>query len=280
VPIIPKSGEEKQNGLEPYVAQNGEIDDLMYYISAGENVLLTGPTGCGKTHLVSHVANTLGKTLGTIQGQDGMRAEDIIGYRDIESGDTKYTYGILPRTMQDDNGLIYWDEPNATPSGIQFVCFSAMDYRRQIVLPESKGGEVIKAKKGFTFVAAMNEGKGYRGTSILNDAMRARFGAIIDLDYLPEDRERQLLVNRTGVDKNIAAKLCSAARQLRASLERGDISTPISTRSLIATCNGIMHGAPLQRAIALSITNQVSGVKAMERKAVADVMEAHFGKAV
>jgi MoxR-like ATPase len=220
----------------------------------------------------------MGKTLGTIQGQDGCRAEDIIGFRELEGGDTKFHYGVLPVTMQQDNGLLYWDEPNFTPAGVQTVCWAAMDFRREVVLPENKG-EVIKAKAGFTVVGAMNEGKSYRGTQVLNAAFRARWGAIIDLDYLPQEREEKLLADRTGVDKNIAHKLAVAAKQLRASMQRGDISTPISTRALLSACNAIQHGVPAARAIELSIINQVDGTKVAERKAVSDVMEAHFGKA-
>jgi nitric oxide reductase NorQ protein len=271
--VLPKS----HNGGEPYVAQNGEVDQLISYLNRGKNVLLTGDTGCGKTHLVEHVSAMMGKTLGTIQGNDGCRVEDIIGYRDLRAGDTTYTYGVLPKTMQTEGGLIYWDEPNATPDGIRFVCFSAMDHRRQITLPQN-GGEIIKAKAGFTFVGAMNEGMGYRGTSVLNDAMRDRFDAIIPLAYLPEPREAKLLVARTGVDANIAAKLASAARKLREAMARGDIKTPISTRSLLATCDGIMGGISIGTAIELSIINKVSGVRMPERKTISDVMEAHFGK--
>jgi MoxR-like ATPase len=126
----------------------------------------------------------------------------------------------------------------------------------------------------------MNEGRAYRGTSRFSPALKTRFGATIDLGYLPEDRERKMLVQRTGINPEIAAKLCSAARQLRASEARGDIQTPISTRSLIACCDGIMHGAPIKMAITLSIVNQVEGTNPTERKAVADVMEVHFGKEV
>jgi nitric oxide reductase NorQ protein len=274
--VPPAVSEVLKDGEAPYIAQNGEVDDLICYIMAGENVLLTGPTGCGKTHLLEHVSRKLGKTLGTIQGQDGCTAADIIGFRELENGNTVFHHGVLPVTMTTEGGILYWDEPNFTPAGIQTVCWSAMDHRRQIVIPENKG-EVIKAKKGFTVIGSMNEGKGYRGTQVLNAAFRARWGGIINLDYLPEARERKLLVDRTGIDPDTADKLTKAAKQLRASLQRGDITTPISTRTLLSACNAVRHGAPILRAIELSVHNQVSAaINTTEYKAVADVLEAYF----
>ena len=260
-----------------YVEQNGEVKKMISHISAGHNILLTGPTGCGKTELVAHVAALLGKTYETVQGEDGCRKEDIIGYRH-DVGEDSYTYGILPRLMQTDNAFMYWDEPNMTPDGVKSVCFAAMDGRRQITLPDSKGGELIKAVKGFVIIGAMNEGRIYRSAMVPAN-FRNRWGAIIDLGYLPEARERKLLVDRTGIDKDIAAKLCAAAKQLRAAVERGTdgIKTPISTRNLLACCNAVVHGLPLSDAVESSIVNQVEGTSTAERKAVADVVEAHLG---
>jgi MoxR-like ATPase len=277
IPAVSVPPMPKQNGSEPYVPQNGEVEKMIAHIAAGHNILLTGPTGCGKTHLVAHVAALLGKTYETVQGEDGCRKEDIIGYRH-NLGEDAYTYGILPRMMQTDDGFLYWDEPNMTPDGVRSICFAAMDHRRQITLPDSKGGEVIKAKKGFVIIGSMNEGRIYR-SSMVPANFRNRWGCIIDLGYLPEAREKKLLVERTGIDKDIAAKLCAAAKQIRASVERGTdgIKTPISTRNLLACCHAVMHGLPIADAVETSIVNQVDGCSTAERKAVADVLEAHLG---
>jgi len=280
-PPLPVLKEPKPNGLAPYVPQNGEVEKFVRYASIGKNILVTGDTGCGKTHLVAHCAALMSRTFNTVQGMEGMREDDVVGYAslDVEQGASKreFVEGVLPVSMQTEDCWLYWDEPNATPAGIQFCCFSAMDDRRELRLTADRG-RVIKAKKGFIVVGAMNEGMNYRGTSKLNDAMRNRFGAIITLGYLPADKEAKLLVDRTGVDKSVADKLSNAARQLRAARDRGDFSTPISTRALLDCCDGIVAGVALHDALECSIINQVSGMALPERKAVADILEAHFGK--
>jgi len=280
-PAIPDGSKERMQGKTPYVQQNGEVDEALFYLRAGKNILFTGPTGCGKTHLVDYLATLLGKTYETIQGEEGARKEDIIGYPNIQNGSMGYTMGVLPRVMQVDDSMCYWDEPNKTPDGIASICYRAMDDRREIWLPDCEGGKVIKATKGFVFIAAQNEGKGYR-VARQTHANRARYGGIIDLDYLPEARERKMLVARTGVSPDIAEKMCHAAKQLRASFARGTdkIQTPISTRSLIAACEVIALGMPVHDALRCSLINLVDSTQPTERKAFSDVFEAHFGKGV
>lgn len=279
-PVIPAGSKERLNGKTPYVAQDGEVEKALFYIKAGKNVVFEGPTGCGKTHLVDHIANLLGKTYETIQGEEGARKEDILGYPNIQNGSMGYTYGVLPRTMMKENSFIYWDEPNMTPAGIQSICYRPMDHRRELWLPDCEGGKVIKATAGFVFISAMNVGKGYRGTVQESHAKRARYGGIITLDYLPEARERKMLVARTGVDPTVAEKMSACAKLLRASFARkGDgIQTPVSTRSLLAACEVIALGMNVHDAIECSLINLVDGTQPTERKAFADIFEAKFGR--
>jgi len=245
-------------------------------------VLICGDTGCGKTHLVQHVLAALLKlTFNTLVGEEGNRDEDIVGYADLkeENGASVRTFveGILPVSMTTPDCVMYWDELSRSPAGIQSICFDAMDDRRQITLTQDNR-RVIKAWDGFVVIASQNEGIIYRGASQIDAATRSRFGAIIDLGYLPEAKEKKLLVDRTGIDAQTAGKMAMAARQLRATAERGEISTPISTRNLIDACDGVRMGVDLHAAITVSIVNQAPATDSAQRKTIADVFEAHFGK--
>jgi nitric oxide reductase NorQ protein len=174
--------------------------------------------------------------------------------------------------------VLYWDEPNATPDGIRFWLFSLMDGRREITLPDNNG-EVIRAGANFTVIGAMNEGKGYTGTSRLNDAQRERF-AVIDLGYLPAARERKLLVQRTGCSEDIADKLVSLGKQLRASFERSEVHTPFGTRTLLKAAKLIVQGVKPIDATKVAFVNAIPATNAPERKAVATATAAFFGKNV
>jgi nitric oxide reductase NorQ protein len=265
--------------MPEYVASNGEVEHLRLAINAGENALLTGPTGCGKTHLVMWLAKEMGREVVTIQGGDGMTPEHMIGYRDIvRSGETSITTwrdGLLTQAMRN-GSLLYVDEPNALPEGIRFYLFSAMDMRREVTLAEN-GGEVVRAAKGFTVVAAMNEGAGYTGTSMLNYAFRGRF-IVIDVDYLPPAREAKLLHSRSGAPEAHCKTLAKVAQSLRAAQAQKAIKTPIGTRSLLSCAKFIAMGVDPRTAGELAIVTQAPAHMVAERKAMSDMIVAHFAQ--
>ena len=265
-----------------YVPQDGELTLALAAIRAGEHPLFTGGAGCGKTHLAHHIAKVLKRPLYTLQGADGVVPEYIIGYRDpVSDGkgglETVYRYGVAAQAAKDPRGaVLYWDEPNATPDGIRFWLFSLMDGRREITLPDNNG-EVIRAGENFTVIGAMNEGKGYSGTSRLNDAQRERF-AVIDLGYLPAARERKLLVQRTKCTEDTADKLVSLGRQLRASFERGEVHTPFGTRTLLKAAKLIVQNVKPLDAVKVAFVNAIPATNPPERKAVQTAAAAFFGK--
>ena len=52
----------------------------------GLPLLLKGPTGCGKTRFVEHMAAKLGKTLYTVACHDDLSAADLIGRYLLKGG--------------------------------------------------------------------------------------------------------------------------------------------------------------------------------------------------
>ena len=267
------SGLKSAPSVPPYFAQDGEVDLLTTAIGATINACLTGPTGCGKTHLVQFVAQTLGRELFTIQGGAGATYERIIAKETLveENGVTitKRQDGILPTAMKR-GAIVYLDEPNAIPSEVLFYLFSAMDHRRSITFDD---GTTLEAAPDFVVLSAMNEGHGYAGTALLNHAFRAR-SIVIDMSYLPQVREQKLIEARTKVAADIAKKLTEAAATLRASK---DLRTPIGTRSLIDCATLIGLGVAPEKAAQVAIVNQVPSQFANERKSVQDVLAAFFG---
>lgn len=265
----------KPEKLEEYVAQNGEIDESLIALSRGKNLLFTGPTGCGKTHLSHWLAHLRKQPIRTIQGMEGLQADDIIGYPTVESVngavERRFIEGLLPITMQE-GGLLYLDEPNVIPDSILFALFGAMDMRREITLTQDNG-RVVKAHPNFRVIAAMNEG--YSGTHTLNQAFRRR-SVIKNLSYLPADREKKLLQERTGIAMPIAEKLVALAAQLRGARQRGEIRTDIGTASLL-DCADLMQGKMSDKAaLEMTIINQVPANMGPEHKAVADAVAAFF----
>ncbi len=56
-------------------------------------LLLKGPTGCGKTRFVSHMAAKLGLPLSTVSCHDDLAAADLTGRYLLKGGDTVWVDG-------------------------------------------------------------------------------------------------------------------------------------------------------------------------------------------
>ena len=69
-----------QTPSSPYYVANG--NECALFDAAQENglpLLLKGPTGCGKTRFVEHMAARLGRRLYTVACHDDLSAADLIG---------------------------------------------------------------------------------------------------------------------------------------------------------------------------------------------------------
>src|SRR5258708_32925159 len=60
-------------------------------------VMLTGPTGCGKTRLVEHMGLLLERPVVTISCHDDLTSSDLVGRFMVGGGDVVWTDGPLTR---------------------------------------------------------------------------------------------------------------------------------------------------------------------------------------
>src|SRR6266704_3263918 len=64
-------------------------------------VLLKGPTGCGKTRFVAHMAARLGRRFYTVSCHDDLTAADLTGRFLLKGGDTVWVDGPLTRAVRE-----------------------------------------------------------------------------------------------------------------------------------------------------------------------------------
>lgn len=76
-------------------------------------VLLKGPTGCGKTRFVEHMAARLGLPLHTVACHDDLSAADLIGRYLLKGGETVWVDGPLTRAVREGGFAISmrWSRP-------------------------------------------------------------------------------------------------------------------------------------------------------------------------
>ncbi len=230
------SSNERPRDTPYYVPHGNEVRVFEQCHARGLAVMLKGPTGCGKTRFVEHMAHRLGRPLVTISCHDDLTASDLIGRYLIRHDGTAWQDGPLTRAVRE-GALCYLDEVVEARQDTVVILHSLTDYRR--ILPIDKTGESLVAPSGFQLVISYNPGY-QRMLKDLKPSTRQRFVAL-ELDFLGAEQEVNIVVHESGVDRPSAHALVALARRLRALRDRGLAEVP-STRLLVATAQLLASG--------------------------------------
>lgn len=206
-------------------------------------LLLKGPTGCGKTRFVAHMAARLGVPLHTVACHDDLTAADLTGRYLLKGGDTIWTDGPLTRAVRE-GGICYLDEVVEARKDVTVVLHPLTDDRR--ILPLERTGEQLVAPPDFMLVASYNPG--YQSLlKALKPSTRQRFVAI-EFDFLPPEREIAVVAAESGLSQDRAHPLVRLAGRLRA-LKGHDLEEGVSTRLIVYCATLIAAGASIADAV-------------------------------
>ncbi|MCA0255436.1 MAG: CbbQ/NirQ/NorQ/GpvN family protein [Proteobacteria bacterium] len=215
-------------------------------------LLLKGPTGCGKTRFVAHMAAKLDLPLTTVSCHDDLTAADLTGRYLLKGGDTVWTDGPLTRAVRE-GGVCYLDEVVEARKDVAVVLHPLTDDRR--ILPLERTGEELAAPVSFMLVVSYNPG--YQNLlKALKPSTRQRFVAI-EFDFLPREREIEVVSLESGLDAARVAPLVDLARRLRA-LKGVDLEEGVSTRLLVYCASLIDAGLPVSQAVRAAMIEPLS----------------------
>lgn len=261
---------------------NGHVEKLFTILETSskkcpQNVNLIGPHGCGKTELAIQFAARHSRPLLIMDCANLREARDWFGYKSASAGTVFWQESQFVRAVQAGNHVILLDELNRANPNLLNTLMPILDARRFTYL-EEKGDKIIVGP-GTVFFASMNEGAGYTGTSALDRAIRDRFPRAVELTYLGESDEVKLLVNRTGVNKDIASRLVQMANKIRqdATGLSATLTESLSTRQLLAAAHDFVLGGV--DTLQFTITNHFSpeGDDDSERVKVQSIIQGKFG---
>lgn len=206
-------------------------------------LLLKGPTGCGKTRFVAHMAAQLGLPLFTVSCHDDLTAADLTGRYLLKGGETVWVDGPLTRAVRQ-GGICYLDEVVEARKDVAVVLHPLADDRR--VLPLERTGEELQALPHFMLVVSYNPG--YQSLlKALKPSTRQRFAAI-EFGFLAPDQEIAVVVAESGLPADQVAPLVALAGRLRR-LKGHDLEEGVSTRLLVYCAGLIADGLPLREAV-------------------------------
>ncbi|AUN95029.1 CbbQ/NirQ/NorQ/GpvN family protein [Pseudazoarcus pumilus] len=252
-----------------YLASGNEVTIFEQAHQRKLAVMLKGPTGCGKTRFVEHMAWKLGRPLVTVPCHEDLTASDLIGRFLIRNDDTVWQDGPLTRAVRE-GAICYLDEVVEARQDTIVVLHSLTDYRR--FLPVDKTGETLTAAPGFQLVISYNPGY-QRMMKDLKPSTRQRFVAM-DLDFPSEEHEAQIVHRESGADPATAHALVALAGRLRGLRDHGLAEVP-STRLLVATASLIAGGIPAREACYAAVVSPLSDDATLV-DAMRDIVDATF----
>ena len=233
-------------------------------------VLIKGPTGCGKTRFVEHMAARLGRPLFTVSCHDDLSAADLVGRHLIGTDGTYWVDGPLTQAVRQ-GGICYLDEIVEARKDTTVVLHPLTDDRR--ILPIERTGETLEAPPGFMLVVSYNPGY-QNALKSLKPSTRQRFLAL-QFGFPPPLVETEILIAESDVDPATAKRLVALGERLRL-LARQDLEEAVSTRLLVYAAKLAVGGLPLAAACEAALVEPLSDDPAVQ-SALREVVRAQFG---
>lgn len=242
-----------------YLPVNQEVELFEAAYSAKLPVMLKGPTGCGKTRFVEHMAYKMGRPLITVACHEDLSSTDLVGRFLLEGEETVWHDGPLTAAVRA-GAICYLDEVVEARKDTVVIIHPLTDDRRR--LPIEKRGTVVEAPPEFMLVVSYNPG--YQ--SVLKDlkqSTRQRFIAM-EFDYPEPDIEATIVAKESGIDDETARDLVSIGQKVR-NLRGHGLEEGVSTRLLIYAGQMIAKGISAVNAAEVAIVAPITDDRELQR---------------
>ena len=238
-PVRPGPKHEFTPARKPWIFNPRLTADIKVGSDLRLNVLLTGPTGCGKTSVVAAIASYTNTPLIRFNCDGETRVSNLRGMMKPVAQDGVLSLAFSPgalATAMREGWWVLLDEVDAALPSVLFVLQSVLEDARTLHVPET--GETIIAHPDFRVFATGNT-IGFRasararhsGTNPMNAAFVDRFGMVLSVSYPAKDEEAmRVRAHVPSIDPVLIEALVRCADALR---KDSTFKTDFSTRRLI-----------------------------------------------
>ena len=217
--------------------------DAIDSILVGDNVLLTGEAGTGKTSLIEQLANRINHKVLRVNLNGETRMSDFVGRPSVVKKDgvsqTVWVDGILPNAMKNGYWLIL-DEIDFAQPEILSLLHPVLEPKGRLVIKENEGEEIIPHPEFRVFGTANSIGSmqdrtdTYTGTNQMNGAFMDRWH-VLTVPHL--DEKTEIKVIRAAVphlQPKFAKGIVRFANAIRKGVDNQVVSIKMSTRGCLA----------------------------------------------
>lgn len=249
-------------------------------------VMIQGYHGTGKSTHIEQVAARLNWPCLRINLDSHISRVDLLG-KDaivIEDGQqvTRYKEGFLPWALQNPVALVF-DEYDAGRPDVMFVIQRVLETEGRLTLLEQN--KIITPHPSFRLFATSNTvGLGdatglYHGTQPINQGQMDRWNIVATLNYLPFEKEREIVLNKNPEAKSKAQieeyeTMIKMAELTREGFIAGDISTLMSPRTVLSWADNAKIYGSRDEAFRVSFLNKCDET---ERPIVKEYYQRCFG---
>ena len=253
---------------EPYYQPLG--DEIAIFQAAYAErlpVMLKGPTGCGKTRFVEHMAWRLARPLITVACHEDLSASDLIGRWLLDSDSTRWQDGPLTLAARH-GGICYLDELVEARANTTVAIHPLTDTRR--MLPLAPCNEIVHAHPDFHLVVSYNPAPTVRE---MKASTRQRFCAM-EFDYPDAEHEAGIVARESGLDLARATAITAFGVRTRR-LQGVGLDEGASTRMLVSAARLAAQGVSLKSACMLAMVDALSDERDV-REALKAALDASF----
>lgn len=262
-----------------YVFDLSTLKNALMAFELNINLYVWGHTGCGKTTMLEQICARTRRPMLRVQHTINTEEAHIVGQWTAKDGSTEFELGPLAVAMKE--GLVYLaDEYDFALPSVLSVYQPVLEGKPLVIKEADAANRIIRPHPNFRFVATGNtNGSGdetglYQGTQLQNAANYDRFNMVLEVKYMPESLESEVVHKQAGVALKDAQKLVSFANQIREAYASNKLSSPLSPRTIIAIAKiGMMKG-DYRAGISLAFTNKLSRV---DKETADGIAQREFG---